>query len=85
MSIPEPHNGEFVVPADLAAVAERLGLPLHTGDRVRFEVIEGGKRDNDGPSSREPWPPAWFDSMKAAEPDLGKNFRQVIRDEIAQS
>ena len=35
-----PH--EFVVPRELAEVAERLGVPLHTGDRVRFEVIVGG-------------------------------------------
>lgn len=32
---------EFVVVPELAEVAERLGVPLHAGDRVRFEVING--------------------------------------------
>ena len=32
---------EFVVAPELAEVAERLGVPLHAGDRVRFEVIDG--------------------------------------------
>lgn len=44
MSMPaagEQH--EFVVAPEPAEVAERLGLPLHTGDRVRFEVIEGSR------------------------------------------
>jgi hypothetical protein len=36
-----PH--EFVVAPELAEVAERLGVPLHAGDRVRFEVIDGGR------------------------------------------
>ncbi len=38
-----PH--EFVVAPELAEVAERLGVPLHAGDRVRFEVIAGGASD----------------------------------------
>ena len=37
----------FVVEPELAEVAERLGVPLHAGDRVRFEVVEGA-----GPSRR---------------------------------
>lgn len=32
---------EFFVAPELAEVAERLGVPLHVGDRVRFEVIDG--------------------------------------------
>lgn len=32
---------EFVVAPELAEVAERLGVPRHAGDRVRFEVIDG--------------------------------------------
>ena len=36
-----PHG--FVVEPELAEVAQRLGVPLHAGDRVRFEVIDGGQ------------------------------------------
>jgi hypothetical protein len=32
---------EFVVAPELAEVAERLGVTLYAGDRVRFEVISG--------------------------------------------
>ncbi|WP_300014795.1 hypothetical protein [Pseudonocardia sp.] len=32
---------EFVVAPELAEVVERLGVPLHAGDRVRCEVIDG--------------------------------------------
>ena len=38
-----PH--EFVVEPELAELADRLGVPLHAGDRVRFEVVEGGRSD----------------------------------------
>ncbi len=31
---------EFVAAPELAEVAERLGVPLHAGDRARFEVID---------------------------------------------
>jgi hypothetical protein len=41
MSAPTPEPHEFVVPPEMAEVAERLGLPWHVGDRVRFEVVEG--------------------------------------------
>jgi hypothetical protein len=40
---------EFVVAPELAEVAERLGVPLHTSDRVRFEVITGGGATDAGP------------------------------------
>jgi hypothetical protein len=33
---------DFVVPPELAEVAERLGVPLRAGDRVRFEVVDDG-------------------------------------------
>ena len=36
----DPHV--LVVAPEPAEVAERLGVPLHAGDRVRFEVIAGG-------------------------------------------
>lgn len=50
---------EFVIAPELADVAERLGVPLHAGDRVRLEIIEGGVRDDeDSPVRPEPWPPA---------------------------
>ena len=51
---------EFVVAPE---VAERPGVPLHAGDRVRFEVIDGGLADGGAPTRHEPWPPAWVDSI----------------------
>jgi len=35
-----PERLEFVVPPELAEVAERLGLPLHVGQRVRLEIVD---------------------------------------------
>ncbi|NMH97373.1 hypothetical protein [Pseudonocardia acidicola] len=86
MSMPARHDDvhEFVVAPELAEVAERLGLPLHTGDRVRFEVIEGGQTDS-GPTRREPWPPAWVGSIQTDETDLGTRAREIMRAEHAAS
>lgn len=81
MSAPTPDPHEFVVPPELADVAERLGLPWHVGDRVRFEVVEG-EGGTDGPASREPWPPSWVGSIGDAEPDLGERAREVMRAEL---
>jgi hypothetical protein len=78
MSAPTPEPHEFVVPPE---VAERLGLPWHVGDRVRFEVVEG-ESGTDGPASREPWPPPWVGSIGDAEPDLGERAREVMRAEL---
>ena len=44
MSMPAADDAHEVVVAP--EVAERLGVPLHAGDRVRFEVIAGTQRDN---------------------------------------
>ena len=83
MSAPAPEPHEFIVPPELAEVAERLGLRWHVGDRVRFEVVEGkGEDEAGGPASREPWPPAWVGSIGSAEPDLGERAREVMRAEL---
>ena len=79
MSAPDPH--EFVVAPELAEVAERLGVPLHAGDRVRFEVISGGEPDGDH-SSEGTWPPAWVGSIKTGETDLGVRAREILRAEF---
>jgi len=82
-----PHTGEFVVEPDLAEVAERLGVPLQAGCRVRFEVIDSGE-DEQAPgedSPREPWPPAWFGSITTDEGSLGANVRQIMRAELGKS
>jgi hypothetical protein len=81
MSVPAAADDahEFVVAPELAEVAERLGVPLHAGDRVRFEVIEGG---DDGPVRREPWPPAWVDSITTDDEHLAERAREVIRTEL---
>lgn len=83
MSMPaadSPH--EFVVAPELAEVAERLGLPLYVGDRVRFEVIEGGQPDAGGPGRREPWPPAWVASIATDDEHLATRAREVLRTEL---
>ncbi len=84
MSIHAADDGhEFVVAPELAEVAERLGVPLHAGDRVRFEVVDGGLSDN-GPGRREPWPPAWVDSITTDDEDLAGRARQVMRAEFGK-
>ena len=85
MSTPEESH-EFVVSPELAEAAKRSGVELHAGDRVRFEVIEGGQRvDDDRPARREPWPPVWVGSIKTGETDLGARAREVMRAELDAS
>jgi hypothetical protein len=79
MSVPANDDGyEFVVAPELAEVAERLGVPLHAGDRVRFEVVEGG---ND-PTRHEPWPPPWVGSIVTDDEQLAERARTVMRAEF---
>ncbi len=66
---------EFVVAPELAEVAERLGVPLHAGDRVQFTVIEGGQPADGGPGRREPWPPAWVASITTDDEHLATRAR----------
>jgi hypothetical protein len=73
-----PH--EFVVPRELAEVAERLGVPLHTGDRVRFEVIDGG-RSEVAPRRRRL---SWLGSVSSGEHTLSERAKDDIRDGIGQ-
>ena len=82
MSVPAADDAhEFVVAPELAEVAERLGGPLHAGDRIRFEVIDGGA-DEDVPSRREPWPPAWVGSIVTDDENLAEHARTVMRAEL---
>ena len=83
MSVPaneEPN--EFVVSAELAEVAERQGVPLHAGERVRFEVIEGGRDDDSDPPAPDLF--GWIGSIKDADPHLAENARTVLRAEFSQ-
>ena len=87
MSTPSPHEDdlhEFVVAPELAEVAKRLGVPLHAGDRVRFEVIPGGYADGGEAAQREPWPPAWVGSIHSDETDLRTRAREVMKAEFGQ-
>jgi hypothetical protein len=67
MSVPAAADGghEFVVAPELADVVERLGVPLHIGDRIRFKVIKVRGVVDDAPARREPGPSAWVDSITA--------------------
>ncbi len=74
---------EFVVARELAEVAERFGVPLHAGDRVRFEVIDGGQPGG-GPGRRESWPPAWVGSITTDDEHLATRARDVLRAEFGE-
>lgn len=82
----QPADGwhEFVVAPELAEVAERLGVPLYVGDRVRFEVIQGGLADA-GPARHEPWPPAWVGSVVTDDEHLAERARNAMRAEFDSS
>ena len=69
---------ELVVAPELAEVAERLGVPLHVGDRVRFKVIQEGLPDN-GPAHRETWPPVGAGSIITDDERLAEQVRETVR------
>lgn len=82
MSVPAADDAhEFVVAPELAEVAQRLGVPLHAGDRVRFDVIEGSA-DEGMPPRREAWPPAWVGSIVTDDEHLAEHARTVMRAEL---
>ena len=65
---------EFVVAPELAEVAERLGVPLHAGDRVRFEVIDGDLETS--PRLRRL---RWLGSVSTGEHTLSERAKDDIR------
>ena len=65
---------EFVVAPELAEVAERLGVPLHAGDRVRFEIIDG---DRDTAPSRRRL--SWLGSVSTGEHTLSERVKDDTR------
>ncbi|MHA6785705.1 hypothetical protein ACVGOW_32615 [Pseudonocardia saturnea] len=65
---------EFVVAPELAEVAERLGVPLHAGDRVRFEVVEGGR--DCAPRRRRL---DWLGSVSTGEHTLSERVKDDVR------
>jgi hypothetical protein len=67
-----PH--EFVVAPELAEVAERLGVPLHAGDRVRLEIIDGGLPDT--PPRRRL---SWLGSVSSGEHTLSERVKDDLR------
>ncbi len=71
---------EFVVAPELAEVAERLGVPLHAGDRVRFEVI--AREGSDAPPRRRL---SWLGSVSTGEHTLSEGAKDVIRTGMAPS
>ena len=64
---------EFVVAPELAEVAERLGVPLHAGNRVRFEVIDG---DRDTAPRRRKLD--WLGSVSTGEHTLSERLRDDV-------
>ena len=70
---------EFVVAPELAEVAERLGVPLHAGDRVRFEVIAGGRPDT-APRRRL----NWLGSVSSGEHTLSERVKDDLRSGMGQ-
>jgi hypothetical protein len=65
---------EFVVAPELAEVAERLRVPLHAGDRVRFEVIDGDLET--APRRRRL---SWLGSVSTGEHTLSERAKDDIR------
>ena len=65
---------EFVVAPELAEVAERLGVPLHAGDRIRFEVIDGDRADT--PRRRRL---SWLGSVSTGDHTLSERAKDDIR------
>ena len=75
MSMPAADGAhEFVVAPELAEVAERLGVPLYAGDRVRFEVIEGGRTDTHRRRRL-----SWLGSVSTGERNLSERAKDDIR------
>jgi len=72
-----PH--EFIVAPELAEVAERLGVPLHAGDHVRFEVIDGERTD--APPRRRL---SWIGSVSSGEHTLSERAKDDIRAGMGQ-
>lgn len=66
---------EFVVAPELAEVAERLGVPLHAGDRVRFEVIDGERET--APRRRKL---DWIGSVSTSEHTLSERAKDDVRE-----
>jgi hypothetical protein len=82
LSVPAPDEmHEFVVAPELAEVAARLGVPLHAGDRVRFEVIARGPTDA-GPAQREPLAPTCVGSIVTDDKHLAERARDVMPAEL---
>ncbi|MBN9102400.1 MAG: hypothetical protein J0I49_30525 [Pseudonocardia sp.] len=65
---------EFVVAPELAEVAERLGVPLHAGDRVRLEVIDGDR--GAAPRRRRL---GWLGSVSTGEHTLSERLKDDVR------
>jgi hypothetical protein len=72
---------EFVVAPELAEVAERLGVPLHAGDRVRFEVIAGGQPSTGEPRRRL----SWLGSVDTGERNLSERVKDEVREGIGHT
>jgi hypothetical protein len=66
---------EFVVAPELAEVAERLGVPLHAGDRVRFEVIDG-----EGETAPRRRRLGWIGSVSTGERTLSERVKDDVRE-----
>jgi hypothetical protein len=62
---------EFVAPE----LAERLGVPLHAGDRVRFEVI-----DDEREAAPRRWRLDWLATVSTGEHTLSERAKDDTRD-----
>ncbi|MDQ2706165.1 MAG: hypothetical protein M3Z25_00310 [Actinomycetota bacterium] len=77
MSMPAADGAhEFIVAPELAEVAERLGLPLHAGDRVRFEVLDGSRSESSTRRRRL----SWIGSVNTGARNLSERTKDEVRD-----
>jgi hypothetical protein len=85
MSMPTPEEShEFVVSPELAEAASHLGVALHAGDRVRFEVVRG---DDEQPSRSEGEAVPqrelpWIGSFNSGKGNLGRRAEEILRAEF---
>lgn len=70
---------EFIVAPELAEVAERLGVPLHAGDRVRFEVLDGDREN--APCRRTL---GWLGSVSTGEHTLSERLNDDVRNGLGR-
>jgi hypothetical protein len=80
-------QNELIIDGPLAQELERKGVHLHPGDRVRFEVLDGGRHHELSSSPTPTGRPglSWIGSIKNGPEDLAERSKEILRAELGQS